>query len=128
MTNEVTTNLFFEVKSQHSPLPVTVTKREFITPAEWRKRFQADTNTITEFLNFANATNSMKGSSTITNQPFFKQFSNILDFPSLPRWYYQNIGVDVGFSEPEIVYPGIEQNIKGAQDTLDKIISCLEPY
>jgi hypothetical protein len=129
MTNEDSKELFFEIKSQHSSLPITVTKREYITPKEWRNRYQAATNTFTEFFKSVNATNSAKGISAITNQPhFFERFTNALDSLRLPGWYYKDIGVDVGFSEPEITYPGVEENIKEAQDVVDKVVGCLARY
>ena len=125
MTNEVTTNLFFEVKCQQSFFAVTITKREFIAPKEWEARYQAGTN----FFNSVNTTNLVKDISTITNHPHFsEQFSNLLDSMSLPSWHYKNIGVEVNLPEPEIADPDIDKNYKEAQKIYDKILSCLEPY
>ena len=128
-SDKVATNWSFEVKSPHSPIPVEIAMRKFVTKNEWRRHFKDGTNAWAKLLDSATGTNSAKSLSSLTNQPhFLNQVTNFFTAMELPNWYYKNIGVDVSFSAPEVVYPGVDEEIKAAQDTLNKVVDCLEPY
>jgi len=128
-TDNAVTNWYFEVNSPHSLLTVKVTMRKFVAQNEWGNRYKDGTNAWANLLKIASGSNSSMSYTTLTNQPhFLEQFTNFVGFFELPGWHYKNIGVDVDCSEPDVAYPGLDENTKAARDVMKKVESYLEPY
>jgi len=139
-TNAEVGGRLFEVQPKPQGLLITVFERQFLTQTEWERRHAFGTNSMSQFMDDIMArTNSMSQFKDISRTNHFTNadrkaaarfigFTNAFGLFELPGWHYQNIGVDVDVQEPDVVYPGLDQNEAAAQKCYGQIVMLLKPY
>ncbi len=143
ITNGIGGGRYFEVNPQETEiidgrlkiypeprgLEITVSERQFFSQKEWDRRYAFATNSMSQYMELARTnhltTNQIDAK---TAQRIMGLATNALGLFDLPEWHYQDIGVDVGVQEVDVVYPGLERENSEAQIRYGKIVRLLKPY